>query len=194
VGGGTESDYDDAESALSNDSRTRRAIEVHCPDVATACCEWDHALNQTAQAENRLEEKIKSEVHARFDSPWLPEWIVQVTLNRVKIWARTPGWEFSPLRINHNEWRPGEMATDRGDYADCAGYMVLYKKGLTDEEVRAAEDQLNDFVASVVEWSEALFLKADSESQTERMRSAQLAALEVLDRNSLPRNGGCPLC
>jgi hypothetical protein len=194
VGSGTEPEYDDPESALSNDPRTRRAIEVHCPNVASACTQWDEALTQIDQAVGSLENKIKTEVQAHFASPWLPDWIVPITLERTKGWARTPGWEIPRLRITHHQWQPGQMATDEGDYAYCGSYMVLYKKGLTDDEARVAENELNRFVESAVQWQEAQLLQTAFARQVVRLGPAQVAALEILDRHSLPRNGGCPLC
>lgn len=195
INGGAECTYDDPKSSLSNDRRTRMALEVHCSNVVEACDEWNDILQLVDQEAERLEKRIELEVDRRFrESPWYEGMVGPLVLERVKAWARTPNWTIPAMTFIQFSSKTG-ISTLGGDLAMFGGYTMLAKPGgLTNDEVQAAQSELNGFVEAATKWSEATMLSALYAEEAERSQHAKIEALRVLDQHSLPKNGGCPLC
>jgi hypothetical protein len=195
VGAGGRPDYHDPKSALRHDPRVRTALEVHCPDVVSACDLWDDVLDQVAEIVDCLIAQIESEVDRRYVSPpWRVEFVGPIVLDGIRAWAHAPNEPIPPIRFIEFDSRTGQ-AVESGDLALYGSITVLMRKGgLAGAEVQRAQDDLNRFLNIAVTWSDSTHLSALYPEREERRKEAQIEALSVLDRHSLSRNGGCPLC
>ncbi len=104
-------------------------------------------------------------------------------------WAEKP-YDLSevPVRLNHHDASLG------ADYGFIGGYTVYIKPGLTAQDVSVAENALNRFIDIRTHSAEVDALKDAYAARNDAREPAIVAAVAILDPNSLPKNGGCPFC